>query len=68
MAERFGPEHVEAWRRDGGLVIERFFTEAEVAAVVADFEKVWGRRRPTPRPWTKRRKVRSGGLIRRSSP
>ncbi|MBR7620790.1 phytanoyl-CoA dioxygenase family protein [Phenylobacterium sp. 20VBR1] len=42
MAERFGPEHVEAWRRDGGLVIERFFTEAEVAAVVADFEKVWG--------------------------
>lgn len=42
MAERFSPEHVEAWRRDGGLVIENFFTPDEVAAVQADFEQVWG--------------------------
>ncbi|HEV2365612.1 MAG TPA: phytanoyl-CoA dioxygenase family protein [Caulobacteraceae bacterium] len=39
---RFTKAHVETWRRDGGLVIERFFTPGEVAAVVADFETVFG--------------------------
>ncbi len=43
MAERFGPEHLEAWRRDGGVSIRDFFTPDEVAAVVADFELVFGR-------------------------
>ncbi len=43
MQDRFTSDHVEAWRRDGGLVIERFFTPEECAAVVADFETVFGR-------------------------
>jgi hypothetical protein len=43
MRERFTPEHLEAWRRDGGVVIRDFFTPGEVAAVAADFEKVFGR-------------------------
>jgi hypothetical protein len=30
------------WRREGGVVIESFFTPSEVAAVVADFEQVFG--------------------------
>jgi hypothetical protein len=40
---RFHVEDVETWRRDGATVIRDFFTPAEVAAVVADFEKVFGR-------------------------
>jgi hypothetical protein len=43
MPERFTREHVDAWRRDGGLVIENFFTAEEVAAVEADFLQVFGR-------------------------
>jgi hypothetical protein len=43
MSERFAPEHLEAWRRDGGVSIQDFFTPDEVAAVVADFELVFGR-------------------------
>ena len=43
MAERFGPEQLDAWRRDGGVVIPGFFTPEAVAAVVADFELVFGR-------------------------
>ena len=43
MTERFKPEHLEAWRRDGGVSIRDFFTPEEVAAVVADFELVFGR-------------------------
>ena len=43
MTERFGPEHLEAWRRDGGVSIHDFFTPEEVAAVVADFEVIFGR-------------------------
>jgi hypothetical protein len=45
MDDRFRPEHVEAWRRDGGVVIRDFFTAEEVAAVRADFEAVFGRDR-----------------------
>ncbi len=43
MHDRFTADHVETWRRDGGVVIENFFTPEEVAAVRADFETVFGR-------------------------
>jgi hypothetical protein len=43
MTDRFTPQHVETWRRDGGLAIPNFFTSEECAAVVADFEAVFGR-------------------------
>ena len=43
MAERFSREHLDVWRRDGGVLIPDFFTAEEVAAVVADFELVFGR-------------------------
>ncbi len=43
MNERFGAKELEAWRRDGGVLIERFFTPGEVAAVHGDFERVFGR-------------------------
>jgi hypothetical protein len=41
--QRFRPEDVDAWRRDGATAIRGFFTPDEVAAVVADFEAVFGR-------------------------
>ena len=41
MQDRFTPGQVETWRRDGGVLIETFFTAEEVAAVVADFETVF---------------------------
>ena len=44
MTDRFEPQHIEAWRRDGGVVIQDFFTPEEVAAVRADFEAVFGRK------------------------
>jgi hypothetical protein len=43
MTQRFTNDHLEAWRRDGAVVVEDFFTPAEVAAVVADFDQVFGR-------------------------
>ena len=43
MNERFSKQHVNTWRREGGVVIERFFNATEVAAVRADFESVFGR-------------------------
>jgi hypothetical protein len=42
MSDRFTPEHIETWRREGGVLIPSFFTADEVAAVVADFERVFG--------------------------
>jgi hypothetical protein len=43
MTDRFKLEHLDAWRRDGGVVIESFFNAEEIAAVQADFEHVFGR-------------------------
>jgi hypothetical protein len=40
---RFTPADVETWRREGVAQILSFFTPEEVAPVVADFEKVFGR-------------------------
>jgi hypothetical protein len=40
---RFTADDIETWRRDGAAVIPDFFTPEEVAAVVADFEAVFGR-------------------------
>ena len=42
-AQRFRPEDVDTWRREGAVVLEKFFTPEEVKAVVADFETVFGR-------------------------
>ena len=42
MTARHTAKHVETWRRDGGVLVPGFFTAEEVAAVVADFEAVFG--------------------------
>ncbi|MFC3068315.1 phytanoyl-CoA dioxygenase family protein [Phenylobacterium soli] len=42
MSPRFTPEQIDAWRRDGGVLVEAFFTPEEVAAVQADFGRVFG--------------------------
>jgi len=47
---RFDTAHVETWRRDGVALIPDFFTAAEVAAVHADFETVFGRAVGADRP------------------
>ena len=39
---RFSQDHIDTWRREGAVLISRFFTAAEVAAVQADFEQVFG--------------------------
>ena len=41
MTQRHSQAHLDAWRREGGVVIEHFFTPEECAAVVADFEAVF---------------------------
>jgi hypothetical protein len=55
MDERFGPAHVDGWRRDGCVLIPNFFTSEEVAAVRADFELVFGRARGTGEPLNKKK-------------
>src|SRR6185437_7999906 len=43
MQSRFTQEHIDAWRRDGAVLIPNFFTPAEVAAVQADYARVFDR-------------------------
>src|SRR5271170_832126 len=55
MAQRFSPEHVETWRREGVAPIQGFFTPDEVAAVVADFATTFGRTAGAAEALTKKR-------------
>ena len=43
MLNRFTQEHIDAWRRDGAVLIPNFFTPQEVAAVQADYRRVFDR-------------------------
>jgi hypothetical protein len=52
---------VETWRRDGCVLIKNFFTAAEVAAVVADFERVFARPVAGPAEAQVRRKEGEAG-------
>jgi hypothetical protein len=40
-ADRFSPQDLDTWQRDGALTIANFFTAEEVAAVQADFAKLF---------------------------
>jgi Phytanoyl-CoA dioxygenase (PhyH) len=42
VSARFTHAQIDTWRRDGGVLIEGFFSAAEVASVQADFESVFG--------------------------
>jgi hypothetical protein len=59
-AARFTKAHVAAWRRDGAVLIERFFTPAEVAAVTADFAAVFGRTAGADEALVKRKQGQAG--------
>jgi hypothetical protein len=54
-APRHTAQHIETWRRDGGALIPNFFTPAEVAAVVADFQRVFGAPEAADAPLVHRR-------------
>jgi hypothetical protein len=43
MDDRFSAADIETWRRDGALLIPGFFTGGEVAAVRADFGRLFDR-------------------------
>jgi len=55
MNDRFNATHVDAWRRDGGVLIERFFNADEVAAVRRDFAAVFGRTAGASEPMVKKK-------------
>lgn len=41
---RFNQQHIDTWREQGGVLIEKFFNEEEVAQVHADFQLAFERR------------------------
>lgn len=61
-AKRFTASHVEAWRREGCILIEDFFTPDEVAAVADDFVTVFGRTDGGPEALVKRKAGQAGNF------
>ncbi len=62
MQHRFKPAHLDTWRREGGVLIEQFFTADEIAAVRSDFEQVFGRSAGAEVPLSKKQPGRLGGF------
>jgi Phytanoyl-CoA dioxygenase (PhyH) len=60
MTMRFTAHHIDAWRRDGVVSVERFFGSDEVAAVRADFERVFGRTSGADAPLIKKKRGEIG--------
>src|SRR5580698_458450 len=60
MNQRFAPAHIDTWRREGCVVLERFFTPDEVAAVQADFVTVFGREEGASDPLVKKKPGSTG--------
>ena len=44
--DRFDSADIEAWRNDGFAIIPGFFRADEIAPIVADYERLYGQRRP----------------------
>jgi hypothetical protein len=61
-AERFETAHLDAWRRDGGVLIPGFFSPEETAAVAADFEAVFGGAARAEEAMVRRREGRPGAF------
>jgi len=59
---RFTPSQVNTWRNQGGVLIEEFFTPAEIADVEADFETVFGRVTGNHEPLIKHEAAKGGSF------
>ncbi|MEQ8861164.1 MAG: phytanoyl-CoA dioxygenase family protein [Pseudomonadales bacterium] len=46
---RFSAADIERWRSDGFAFVEEFFSDEEIAPIVADYERLYGARRPETR-------------------
>ena len=60
MEPRFTPADLDTYRRDGVVIVENFFSPAEVAAVVADFDLISGRKGESDAPLVKRKEGEFG--------
>ena len=45
MTNRFTNEQVEAWRKEGAVVVPEFFDDEEIVKVTKDFEIIFPDRR-----------------------
>jgi hypothetical protein len=59
---RFTSSQVDAWRKQGGVLIEDFFTPAEIAAVQSDFHTVFGRSKGSDEPLVRSEKAMGGSF------
>lgn len=57
---RFSPDDIDTWRREGCVLLERFFDRGEVDAVRADFEIVFSSLKSAEEPLVKKKPGETG--------
>ena len=41
MTKRFTDAHVDTWRKEGAVVVPKFFNDKEIGDVIQDFETIF---------------------------
>ncbi|MCH2474161.1 MAG: hypothetical protein MK217_07890, partial [Gammaproteobacteria bacterium] len=63
MTNRFTNEHIEAWRKEGAVVVPEFFKDKEIEEVAEDFEIIFPGRRAEAEALNKKQKGEVGNKL-----
>ncbi len=63
MTNRFTNEHIEAWRKEGAVVVPEFFKDKEIKEVAEDFEIIFPGRRAEAEALNKKQKGEVGNKL-----
>ena len=63
MTNRFTNEHIEAWRKEGAVVVPEFFKDKEIEEVAGDFEIIFPGRKTEAEALNKKQKGEVGNKL-----
>ena len=63
MTNRFTNEHIEAWRKEGAVVVPEFFKDKEIEEVAEDFEIIFPGRKTEAEALNKKQKGEVGNKL-----
>ena len=63
MTKRFADAHVDTWRKEGAVVVPKFFNDKEIGDVIQDFETIFPGRKAEAKALNKKKKGEFGNKL-----
>ena len=63
MTKRFTDAHVDTWRKEGAVVVPKFFNDKEIGDVIQDFETIFPGRKAEAKALNKKKKGEFGNKL-----